>query len=199
MVYMWTKTTAHTQCSIHRLITFIFLMSKLYAFISYNRRVIIPPMRNDGFAMQPTFRLDYRIAYLIFTWFVTSSILSSYAGLFGTLLPADNSYREYLICGGQILFQGAIAALYTKPKIWEYLGNMMTISIAGALLLLPVLLISNYIAIPPIVAVLYFMSVAGLMFLEHIRRTSILKLGWILTTTWVLYRLLVLFVLTQIN
>ncbi len=174
-------------------------MSRLYAFISYNRRVIIPAATHDGFAIQPTFRLDYRIAYLVFTWFVTGYILSAYTSLFGTLLPGGNGYREYFVCGGQIFFQGAIATLYARSKVWEYLGNMMTISFAGALLLLPVLFLSKYITIPPVVAVLYFMSVAGLMLLEHIRRTNILKLGWILTATWVLYRILVLLIITQIS
>src|SRR5579871_2225689 len=38
---------------------FIWLMSKVYAFISYNRRVIIPGENtNDG--LQPTFKLHYR-------------------------------------------------------------------------------------------------------------------------------------------
>jgi hypothetical protein len=169
----------------------IWLMSKAYAFISYNRRVIIPAA-GEYYAYQPTFKLNYRIAYLLFTWVLTACILTTYAHLMYGLLPVGTSYREYLICGGQILFQGLMISIIAKEKRWTYLGNMMTISFAGALLLLPGLVIANFISFPPIFYVCYFMGVAGLMFLEHIRRTKLLKLGWTLTISWACYRLLVL-------
>jgi predicted DCC family thiol-disulfide oxidoreductase YuxK len=166
---------------------FIWLTSKVYAFIAYNRRVIAPPAKGEGFQFQPTFKLHYRIAYLVFTWLVTSYILSSYTGLMKDLLPAGRAYREYFICGGQILFQGLVIILVSKDKTWSYLGNMMTISFAGALLLLPAMLLSVWFTISPVFYVIWFMAVAGLMLLEHIRRCSLLKIGWVLTITWVLY------------
>jgi hypothetical protein len=170
---------------------FVWLMSKVYAFISYNRRVIIPA-NHEQYPYQPTFNLNYRIAYLLFTWTVTAYILTAYVHLMYGLLPVGTAYREYLVCGGQIFFQGFIVALIAKDKKWAYLGNMMTISFAGALLLLPGLIISAWFSLPPIFYVCYFLSVAGLMFLEHIRRTKLLKLGWALTISWACYRLLAL-------
>jgi len=170
---------------------FVRLMSKVYAFISYNRRVIIPAA-NEQYAHQPTFKLHYRIAYLLFTWAVTAYILTAYVHLMYGLLPIGTAYREYLVCGGQIVFQGVIISLVAKDKKWAYLGNMMTISFAGALLLLPGLLMAVFFNLPPIFYVCYFMSVAGLMFLEHIRRTQLLNLGLVFTISWASYRLLVL-------
>lgn len=111
------------------------------------------------------------------------------------MITAGNAYREYLICGGQILFQGLIVSMYAADKKWDYLGNMMTISFAGALLLLPIIILAQYITIPALISTLYFLAVAGLMFLEHIRRTKLLKLGWVLTATWMLYRLAVLLII----
>jgi hypothetical protein len=108
------------------------------------------------------------------------------------LLPEGTPYREYLVCGGQLFFQGTIISFIAKDKLWSYLGNMMTISFAGALLLLPGLLIAHWVSIAPLFYVLYFMAVAGLMFLEHIRRTHLLQLGWALSISWACYRLLVL-------
>src|SRR5690606_20774256 len=52
----------------------VWLMSKVYAFIAYNRRVIVPPMKGEHYGIQPTFKLHYRILYLIFTWFFTACI-----------------------------------------------------------------------------------------------------------------------------
>lgn len=41
-------------------------------------------------------------------------------------------------------------------------------------------------------ATAWFLVVAGLMLLEHIRRTRLLGLDWTLSISWALYRLLVL-------
>jgi len=177
---------------------FIWLMRKVYAFLSYNRRVIIPSIGNV-FEYQPTFRLNYRIAYLIFSWAVTSYILTRYADLLIGTIPAGNIYRETLICGGQIFFQGIIISLVNKKESWNYLGNMMTISFAGSLLLGVMLMLSGLIGHYPIFYSLYFMLIAGLMFLEHIRRTKLLKLGWTLTITWALYRAALLVIILLIN
>lgn len=178
---------------------FVWLMRKVYAFISYNRRVIIPPAHTVAGSLQPTFRLSYRLLYLIFTWFIVGFILTGYAHLLTGLVPLGNVYREYMICGGQVFFQGIVISLYAPVKRWDYLGNMMSISFAGALLLLPVLLLAKFVALNAIICTICFMGVAGLMFLEHIRRTKLLQLGWLLTVTWVVYRLLVLFLIFKFN
>ncbi|MDR3696257.1 DUF393 domain-containing protein [Mucilaginibacter sp.] len=172
------------------------LMSKVYAFISYNRRVIIPAGTvGDSYPYQPTFKLHYRIAYLLFTWFCTGFILTGYAHLLTGIVPLGGPLREYFICGGQIICQGIIISTYARDKFWTYLGNMMTISFAGSLLLAIVMILNHWFRFPAIVYPLYFMAVAGLMFLEHIRRTKLLGLGWTLTITWILYRVALLAVI----
>jgi len=170
---------------------FVYLMRKLYAFVSYNRKVIIPAEVKKN-TLQPTFKRHYRVAYLLFTWVITAYILTNYAHLLTNFVPLGSKYREYLICGGQLLFQGIIISLYRKEKLWEYLGNMMTISFAGSLLLLPPLVLANYFYLHPLFFLVYFLMVAGLMFLEHLRRSKLLKLGWLMSFTWALYRLIVL-------
>jgi predicted DCC family thiol-disulfide oxidoreductase YuxK len=172
---------------------FVWLMSKIYAFVSYNRRVIIPPVHEDAaFAYKPSFKLHYRIAYLLFTWFCTAFILTRYAHLLVGMAPLGNSYREYLVCGGQIAVQAAVISAYAKDKAWTYLGNMMTISFAGSLLLLVPLTVNQWFQLGPLVYAVCFLSVAGLMFLEHVRRTKLLQLGWIMTISWVSYRIVLL-------
>lgn len=177
---------------------FVWFMSKVYAFIAYNRRVIVPPAKGEDSQFQPTFKLHYRIGYLIFTWFFTAYILSTYTQLMTGLFPPGHVYREYFVCGGQIIFQGMVMLMVNKQKIWAYLGNMMTISFGGALLLLPPLLASIWLELNPLFYVLWFLAVAGLMLLEHIRRTKLLKLGWTLTITWVLYRIVILLIILLI-
>ncbi len=174
---------------------FVWVMSKLYAFISYNRRVIIPPTLPAGNTVQPSFRLPYRLAYLVFTWLITASILNAYAPLLVPVVPAGAHYREYVVCGAQIFFQAIVIGFLAPAKRWDYLGNMMTISCAGALLLLPVTWLAKVVSLSPLLCTAWFMCVAGLMLLEHIRRTRLLGLGWALTVGWTMYRLGVLFII----
>ena len=177
---------------------FTWLMSKVYAFIAYNRRIIIPAGKTEeAYTYQPTFKLHYRVAWLLFTWLVTSCILTAYAHLLTGVIPLGGPWREYLICGGQIVFQGVMISTFARKKLWNYLGNMMTISFAGSLLLLLMLGIVHLVKLPAIMFPLYFMGVAGLMLLEHIRRTGLMELGWVLTATWVLYRVGLLLVLLK--
>lgn len=178
---------------------FTAFMSKVYAFVSYNRRVIIPaPVNSYQFAVQPAFKLHYRLAYLVFAWLVTACILSGFTPLLRGVIPAGGFYREFVICGGQLLFQGLIVGLYQREKCWDYLGNMMTISLAGALLLVPALALKNYLSMGGIGYSIYFMVVAGLMFLEHLRRCRLLEIGWLPSVSWITYRLLVLWLLFKI-
>ena len=174
--------------------TVMWLLNKLYAFLSYNRRVIVPPT-GPLYSVQPALKLHYRIAYLIFTWFVTSVILTKYAGLLANVVPVGGSLREYFICGGQIIFQGIVISFISKQKRWDYLGNMMTISFAGALLLGLMLIAATFVGHHPVMFLGYFMAVVGLMFLEHIRRSKLLQIGWWLTISWAVYRLLVLLII----
>jgi len=177
---------------------FIWLMSKVYAFIAYNRRVIIPAGADAGrYGFQPSFKMHYRFAYLIFTWFCTGYILTAYAHLLAGVVNPGYHRREYLICGGQIIFQGIVISTFAKSKFWDYLGNMMTISFAGSLLLLLPLVAGYLLKIPTPYFIIYFLCVAALMLAEHIRRTKLLSLGWTLTITWVLYRLVLLILILK--
>ncbi len=169
----------------------MWVLNKLYAFLSFNRRVIIPPT-GRLYGLQPALKIHYRVAYLIFTWFLTAIILTKYAAVLADVLPVGGSLREYFICGGQIIFQAIVISYIAKQKKWDYLGNMMTISFAGTLLLGVMLIAANWIGNNPILYLCYFICVAGLMFLEHIRRSKLLKIGWWLTVSWVFYRVLVL-------
>ncbi|MBS1532841.1 MAG: DUF393 domain-containing protein [Bacteroidetes bacterium] len=176
---------------------FVWLMSKAYSFLSYNRRVIAPSAADQHSGIKPTFSLKLRLAYLLFTSVAVGFVLTHYAHLLTGYVPLGNPYREYLICSGQIIFQAIIISLYAPQKCWDYLGNMMTISFAGALILIPVILLHHLISWT-LFFPLYFVLVAGLMFLEHVRRTKLLNLGWLLTITWALYRIILLAIILNL-
>ncbi|HVU96024.1 MAG TPA: hypothetical protein VHE34_12405 [Puia sp.] len=167
---------------------FHWAMRKLYALISYNRKVIIPAPKTATPGIQPTFKLPYRLAWLLFSAMIAGGVLTAYTKLLTGWVPTGNPWREYAICGGQILFQGAIVTTIAPSKKWDYLGNMMTISLAGALLLLPMLAATTLIHLSPLIPAAYFVLVVALMLLEHLRRTKLLSFNRTLTITWIAYR-----------
>jgi predicted DCC family thiol-disulfide oxidoreductase YuxK len=168
------------------------LTNKIYRFISYNRRVIMPSSTDTSGTNEPAFHATYRMAWLVFTWLAAAFLLHQFSQLLTGFVPPSSFYREFLVCAGQMVWQLAFVSLVQPKKTWDYLGNMMTVSFAGGILLLPALILASLIALPAVVFVFYFGIVVMLMLLEHIRRTKILRLSWLLTLTWVIYRLMLL-------
>lgn len=173
------------------------IINVLYKIISYNRKVIAPANTNDEhrFKCVPSFNLKYRWAYITISWILTSILLSAFTNLFIPFVAPGSISRELIICGGQIVFQSIAVSLVTRSRRMEYLGNMMTVSLIGSLLLIPAIIAGNFIAIPAIVSLIYFSGVVAFMLFEHMRRMRILDLGIGMSLSWVLYRTLVLAVL----
>lgn len=172
----------------------IWLMSKLYIFIASNRRVIVPPTeRGESSGIQPTFRLGYRLAYLLLTWMVAASIFSPYLRLLIGLSFFAYPYSVHLILVGLLLFQGAVVYFIEKSKVWDYLGNLMTVTAAGALLLLPLLILPPWIGQATLFYQLSLVIVVLLMLAEHVRRSKGLKLGIVPGLSCLLFLLLAAF------
>jgi predicted DCC family thiol-disulfide oxidoreductase YuxK len=171
------------------------LMKKVYFFISYNRKAIVPGKVFEGYnTCSPTLNLTYRWAYIGFAWLLTSWVLTSYVQLLTPLVPATNFWREFVVCGGQIAFQAIFVRVVFRQRLIHYLGNLMTVSLAGAILLLPMILMSGLVG-PHIIYLLYFLLIVAAMCYEHARRVKILELPWYITGTWILYRLIVLYII----
>jgi len=161
---------------------FHWTMRKAYAFISYNRKVIIPAPKGDTHIIQPSFKLHYRIAWLLFTTLVIGSTLAAYT-------KSGHPWHAYVLTAGQVFFQGLLISIIAPAKRWDYLGNMMTISFAGALLLL---------ALKPFIPAtgIAYLPILALMLLEHLRRTNLLSLDRTLTISWIFYQLFVIYIVT---
>ncbi|WP_267402435.1 MULTISPECIES: hypothetical protein [unclassified Chryseobacterium] len=167
---------------------------KLYSFVSYNRKQIIPSKNNSETAGIPDFNLKYRLAYIAFVVFFSAFVLSIFSTKLGLGLN-QNYWREFAICIGQIVWQVIFLKTHLKDKIWNYLGNMMTVSLIGTLLLIPAL----FLNLNPIANVIYFGTVVSIMFLEHIRRCKILQLNFLPTLSWMIFRATTMIILILLN
>lgn len=168
---------------------------KLYSFVSYNRKQIIPSSKDSlAEACVPDFNLKYRLVYITFVVLFSSYVLSIFSAQLGLNLN-KNFAREFVICLSQILWQTIFLKLYLKDKIWNYLGNMMTVSLIGTLLLLPSLLLN----LNQVSSTVYFAIVVFIMFLEHLRRCRILKLNLLPTISWMIFRLSIMIIFICLN
>ncbi|REG85180.1 DCC1-like thiol-disulfide oxidoreductase family protein [Winogradskyella sediminis] len=170
-----------------------FGLKKLYSFISYNRKVIIPSKEDKTQTLQcvPNFNYTYRYIYILFATLIASLVLFKFSKLI-TRIPESNFIREALITIGQIGFQALFISKLNFEKQLNYFGNLMTVSLMGSLMLIPVLIIDSMIQIPELVLLFWFGFTAAIMLFEHIRRIKLLELLKLLSATWILYRLLIL-------
>ncbi|RZJ48695.1 MAG: DUF393 domain-containing protein [Flavobacterium sp.] len=168
---------------------------KLYSFVSYNRKQIIPSKKDDTEqSCVPDFNLKYRLAYLVFVVFFSGYILSLFTAKLGFNV-GHHFLREFTICLCQIVWQTVFLKSYLKEKLWDYLGNMMTVSLIGTLLLIPAL----FLNLNSISSIIYFGIVVFIMFWEHLRRCKILKLNFFPTISWVLFRMTALAIIVWLN
>jgi len=176
---------------------FRWIAGKAYSFVSYNRKVIVPGRAlNPEKACTPDFNLKYRLAYLLLAWMLVVVIVHAYAALLVPLVPPGTFVRELILGGAQIPFQVLALSFLGKQKLVTYLGNMMTVAVMGALALLPVLALVYFgILLSPMVCTGYLLLIVGLMVLEHMRRVKLLGITGLATVSWILYRVLALFVI----
>ena len=69
--YPWISKICRTKAA-------FYLLSKLYAFISYNRKVIVPS-DSSADSCVPDVNYVWRLVYLIFAWLISSVLLLSSA------------------------------------------------------------------------------------------------------------------------
>lgn len=128
------------------------------------------------------------IAIVFTTW-----VLSTYASILQEYLSITYSWSfELGMVLGQILFQLPFIYHTSRRDKYTYVYNMLIVSFIGSLLLCPLILINHLFALPPLVAIIYFLLVVAYLFFEHRKRIKNLQLPIYLSYTWILYRFLIL-------
>lgn len=163
-----------------------------YSLVSYNRKMIAPSKtRNDDCI--PDFNLFYRLLFLLLTAVFTAMVLYRFISPVLQFNHLDTGLtQELLVVTGQIGFQSTVLLALKQKNIFQYLGNMMTVSAIGALLLVPAILYFQFAGFNLYAALAWFAGVVGFMFLLHLKRCKKLGLGLGISLSWVFYRILVL-------
>lgn len=194
MIHIFSQGKSWLNKSLHFPLVYAPL-KQFYKFITYNRKVIVGGKRTpvNERTCEPDVNYFYRTLFILFTAVFTGLVLNNYTyqitNYFGFQTPW---YVEYMICFGQVVWQGVMITLWSRKNSWDYLGNMSAVSTLGGILLLPILLLQQFIELHPFLYIGYFMLVVGVMLLEHIRRCRNMHLGWIPTVSWLTFRNVVL-------
>ncbi|MFD1601500.1 hypothetical protein ACFSJW_15765 [Flavobacterium artemisiae] len=172
-----------------------FLLRKFYSFVSYNRKVIIPAQAKENkLECVPDFNYKYRSLFIGFALTITTFVLFGYSNLILNI-PKSTITRELIVAFGQIVFQSLFLFKFDKQTILNYAGNLMTVSLMGSLILMPILILSQFMQLPQMIILGWFAGTVLIMFLEHFRRIKILKLPFYLSFTWIIYRIIALFLI----
>ncbi len=174
---------------------------QLYKFITYNRKVIAGNQKSPATdrVCEPDFNYFYRTLFIVLSALFTGLVLNNYVShitsYFGFTTPW---YVEYMICFGQVVWQGIMINLWSRKNSWDYLGNMSAVSTLGGLLLLPLLLLNNYMHFSGLTFLIYFTVVVSMMLLEHLRRCRNMDLGLLPTISWIAFRTVVLGIILSV-
>ena len=153
-----------------------FFLKKLYSFISYNRKVIVPSKINNEIKLQciPDFNYKYRLFYIAFAWLACSILFYKFTKLLN--LEKVSLIFVAILLLFQLLFQCMFLLEFTKEKIINYAGNLITISLFGSFILTPILILNQIININLSFNFIYFAATVAIMIYEHYRRILLLEL-----------------------
>ncbi len=165
-----------------------FLLKRLYAFISFNRKVVIPSKTNPKSSQEckPTFNYTYRFLYLVLGILIASSALANSLNILNWT-SNHTLGLALIIVTGQLIFQAIFTYQLGKETTLNYLGNLMTIALLGCLLFIPIIMLNHFISIDYYVNLSYFLMIGLILFFEHRRRVNMLNLPQYLPYLWVGY------------
>lgn len=171
-----------------------FLALKLYRFISFNRHVMSGVgIVQDDRDCTPEAHNMYRWLYIFLGAVITGLVLNSFAiSIDRELMVGHNSWREFLVCFGQIGWQFLFLTWLDKSKRLDYLGNMTTVSVIGGGLLLIVLLLDSFFILSLIQLLVSSAMIVSYMLLIHIKRSKKMGLSILTSVSWVSFRTVVL-------
>ena len=177
--YPWMEKVGNWQ-------TVKFFLKKLYSFISYNRKVIIPSKINNEIKLQciPDFNYKYRFIYIVFAWLISSIVFCG----FTKLLNLEKSRCSFIatILLLQVPFQCLFLLAFNKEKIINYVGNLITISLFGSFILMPIFILNQIITFNLSFNIIYLGATVAIMIYEHYRRILLLELPEFLILIYVL-------------
>lgn len=127
---------------------------------------------------------------------ITSLTLHFYARLIGDLISVTYDWPlELLAVGGMVLFQLSFIYRRSSAEKTRYYYHMLLVSLCGSVLLWLALAAASWLKAGSMVWLCWFLAVVTWMFFNHGKRVRRLGMPSVLSYTWLLYRVLLLFLI----
>lgn len=147
-----------------------YFLRKLYCFVSYNRKVIIPSKINKEIKLQcvPDFNYKYRVLYILFAILVSSLIVNQFNIKFRFL-------EIIFFVTTLVVIQTVLLLKFSKVIVLNYLGNFTTSILFGSLFLIPMIILKSFVNISEIAFQIYFYLILSIVIIDIYRRSQIVK------------------------
>lgn len=134
-----------------------------------------------------------KYSYLLSCIAMSTFALSSFATIIQKYLAIHHAFwMETIMVVGQIGFQWIFMPALLWFDRFRYMTIALSVSMAGSLMLLPLIVYHWYLPVIPIYALGYFAMVVTTMFVLHHRLIETRFFPSHLSLTWILYRALLL-------
>lgn len=179
-----------------------FLLSVLYNFISYNRKIIANSKKNTvECACDPSKNYPYRIAFVLLislaTWSMVQTFITGYLAEFLIEKPVNDG----ILLIAQLAFQLFAFQLLRQKNSYDYLAHLAFVSFLGALLLgvatIGLGMLHYYEFDTSLLAPVAYGAVILFMFLEHKKRLERNNWSAWLSVTWIVFRMSIYFLVFQ--
>lgn len=170
---------------------FYLLFAFLYKTQAHNRYIMATPKSKFQCDCVPDKVIKYRLTYIVIGLTI-SVILTmlfgiSLTGFFANISPGEAALQMLLMAGTGWVIQMILAVVFLKGKALDYIGHLVTIMVAGLLVLVPWMLFhaaTGILSVSIPVASVVLSSIVMLWL--HISRASYLELNHRWTASWFL-------------
>jgi hypothetical protein len=130
-----------------------------------------------------------KIIVMMLCIIITAFTLNQFSKIIQPLINAWYNWKfEMMMVTGQLLFQLPFIYKNSMEEKLNYFLNMLLISLAGSILLVPMIVLNVFYETGTTMALAWFFAVVAIMFLIHKKRVAALKLPFYVSYTWLLYR-----------
>ncbi len=163
--------------------------TKMYSFISYNRKVIAPS-KITTYSCYPNFSIKYRLLFIAFCWVIATIVLQAFTATFH--FKNYPNFVESFILLLQIPVQYFFIQNKTREVFINYLGHLFFLSLLGSILLLPIIIFNHYLIMPLLISTAYFFLIVLFLINIHFKRIALLGLNRSLCFSWIGFRFVLL-------
>jgi predicted DCC family thiol-disulfide oxidoreductase YuxK len=171
------------------------ILTQLYSFISYNRKIIFPSKDQISCACTPQKNWFWRILFIGVLIFVTSLLVQSFFNRWFAYSMNNHPFPDWSLLILQLFFQGTFFALFKQTNLYDYLGHLTFVSFVGSLFL-AVMGIGLHWLTEPMPGLIWLAPVAygivfWFMFTMHQKRLKHMQWNQNLSYTWLVFRFLI--------